>query len=137
MGHKLTLTQEGNDLIEDGIKSISHPSCGACFNAHYGELRGFPGSKAADEIDTGGDAVPLQEAGGNRRAIAALAMQHQRRLAWYFLQASWQLIERHIQATSNVLALPFPWGTHIQNYWRCRCGQLLGQGGHRDARGEQ
>ena len=55
-----------------------------------------------------------QDAGGDRRAVAARAVDHDAPVAGNFGDALLQLIERNIHAAVNMLGRPFPWISDIQ-----------------------
>ena len=79
-----------------------------------GEFRGFPGGEAARQLYQVGDAVLLQDAGGDGGAVAARAMDGDAALAGNFGDALLQMVQREIQAAFDVLARPFARVADIQ-----------------------
>src|SRR5438445_12938926 len=73
---------------------------------NYRQLCGIPCGEAPGHLDQMRDPMLMQDAGGDRRAVAAGAMDGDAAVAGDFGDALLQLAERNIHAALNILGRP-------------------------------
>jgi hypothetical protein len=81
---------------------------------NYRQLCGLPRSEAAGHLDQMRQPILLQDAGGNRRAVAARAMDGYAAVPGDFANALLQMVQRNIHAAVNVLDRPIARISDIQ-----------------------
>jgi len=84
--------------------------------APYSAPRRIPGGQSARHLDETGDAILMQNAGGDVRSIAARAMDGDAAVAWNFGNALLQMVERNIHAARRFIQRD---ATRIDHWTSC------------------